>query len=118
MSPKFDSKLFAATIQSRLLLQGISLRSAAKEIGVSASTLSRVTNGEVPDMENFAAIIHWLDVDVNQFFESLTNEFSDDDSWTALYYSLQVLGVSAELIEAIVTVIKLVRKPEEVAHSS
>lgn len=109
----FDQKLFSATVQSRLLLRGISLREAAKETGVSASTLSRVSNGEVPDMDSFAALIHWLDVDVNQFFESLTNEFSDDDSWTALYYSLQVLGVSQELIEAIVTVIKLVRKPKE-----
>lgn len=109
----FDHRLFSATIQSHLLFKRISLREAAKEAGVSASTLSRIANGELPDIESFAALVRWLDVDVNQFFESLTNEFSDDDSWTALYYSLQVLGVPNDLIEAIVTIIRVVKKPVE-----
>ena len=41
--------------------QGI--RAAAKEIGISPSTLSRVENGHLPDLENFRKICTWLDID-------------------------------------------------------
>ena len=39
------------------------LRAAAREIGISAATLSRVENGHLPDLENFRLICRWLDVD-------------------------------------------------------
>lgn len=39
------------------------LRVTAKEIGsVSTSTLSRVENGKMPDMETFLALCSWLEV--------------------------------------------------------
>lgn len=39
------------------------IRAAAKEIGISPSTLSRVENGHLPDLENFRKICVWLDID-------------------------------------------------------
>lgn len=45
----------------------LGVRAAAKEIGISAATLSRVENGNVPDLATFAAICQWLDEDPNQF---------------------------------------------------
>lgn len=111
----FDHKLFCATIQSRLLLRKISLREAAKEIGISASTISRIANGDQPDIETFAALIRWLDVNPGQFFGSSTSEAPGEDKWTALYYSLQTLEVPADLVEAVVTIIRLVtKKPKRV----
>ena len=41
--------------------QGI--RAVAKEVGVSASTLSRVEHGHLPDLENYRKICTWLGVD-------------------------------------------------------
>ena len=41
--------------------QGV--RAAAKEIGISPSTLSRVENGHLPDLENFRKICAWLGID-------------------------------------------------------
>lgn len=41
--------------------QGI--RAAAAEAGVSSATLSRVENGNVPDLATFAKICRWLEVD-------------------------------------------------------
>lgn len=41
--------------------QGV--RAAAKEVGVSPSTLSRVENGHLPDLENFRKICTWLGID-------------------------------------------------------
>lgn len=49
---------FAQRIQERRAGKGI--REAAKEVGVSPSTLSRVENGKVPDLETFGKICHWL----------------------------------------------------------
>lgn len=42
-------------------------RSAAAEAGVSSATLSRVENGNVPDLATFAKICRWLGVDPATF---------------------------------------------------
>ncbi|MHA6913572.1 helix-turn-helix domain-containing protein [Ralstonia pseudosolanacearum] len=39
---------------------GKGVREAAKEVGVSPATLSRVENGKVPDLETFSKICQWL----------------------------------------------------------
>lgn len=48
----------AERIQQRRLGKGI--REAAKEVGVSPATLSRVENGKIPDLETFGKICAWL----------------------------------------------------------
>ena len=42
---------------------GKGIRITAKEIGVSAATLSRIENGNVPDLETFRKICTWLNED-------------------------------------------------------
>ena len=39
------------------------IRATAKEIGISPSTLSRVENGHLPDLENYRKICVWLGID-------------------------------------------------------
>ena len=43
------------------------IRAAAEEAGVSPATLSRVENGNVPDLATFAKICRWLEVDPATF---------------------------------------------------
>lgn len=43
------------------------IRAAASEIGVSPATLSRIENGNVPDLVTFAAICRWLEEDPATF---------------------------------------------------
>ena len=44
------------------------LREVAKEIGdVSVSTLSRVENGNLPDIDTYVKICNWLDVSIEFF---------------------------------------------------
>lgn len=38
------------------------LRATAKEIDISSSTLSRIENGHLPDLETFKKICDWLEV--------------------------------------------------------
>jgi transcriptional regulator with XRE-family HTH domain len=44
----------------------VGVRAAAKEIGISPATLSRVERGYLPDLETFGKICKWLGVDAGQ----------------------------------------------------
>ena len=48
------------------------LRETAAEIGIGPSTLMRVENGRIPDIETFGKLCHWLELDPGSFlgFES------------------------------------------------
>lgn len=45
----------------------VGVRAAAKEIGISPATLSRIENGHVPDLVTFAAICKWLGQEPGKF---------------------------------------------------
>jgi transcriptional regulator with XRE-family HTH domain len=45
----------------------VGVRAAANEIGISPATLSRIENGNVPDLATFAAICRWLGEDPATF---------------------------------------------------
>ena len=51
----------AQHIQARRAGKGV--RESAREVGVSPATLSRVENGNIPDLETFGKICHWLQED-------------------------------------------------------
>lgn len=59
MDIKIDQ--LAKRIQERRAGKGI--REAAKEVGVSPATLSRVENAHIPDLETYRKICLWLDED-------------------------------------------------------
>jgi transcriptional regulator with XRE-family HTH domain len=48
--------------------QGLSWRQLAKEIGVSASTISRMANNFKPDVTAFAAMTTWLKLPAEDFY--------------------------------------------------
>lgn len=43
------------------------VRAVATEIGTSSATLSRVENGNMPDLETFAKMCRWLERDPREF---------------------------------------------------
>lgn len=49
-----------AKLKAKRSLDKLSLRDAAKQIGVSASTLSRIERGQVFDWETGVALCKWL----------------------------------------------------------
>lgn len=56
----------------------LGLREAAREIGdVSVSTLSRVENGNLPDIDTYVKICNWLDVSI-EFFAVKKDESSSN----------------------------------------
>jgi transcriptional regulator with XRE-family HTH domain len=63
---ELNAERLAAMVRAKRGRQG--LREAAKDIGnVSASTLSRVEQGKVPDLETFFELCKWLDASPEEF---------------------------------------------------
>ena len=64
----FDRQKFADVLCAARLRKGLSLRAAAKEIGVGFNTLRRVENASTsPRLEVVARIAYWCDVDLIKF---------------------------------------------------
>jgi len=55
----FNSNLFSEQVKSERGQR--SLREAAKETGISASTLSRIEKGYIPNVNTFLVLLAWMD---------------------------------------------------------
>jgi transcriptional regulator with XRE-family HTH domain len=45
----------------------LGVRAAAADVGISSATFSRIENGQMPDLETFAKVCEWLQVDPTEF---------------------------------------------------
>jgi len=61
MKPVFNPEMFARVVRNKLVRKGLSARDAAKLIGLSHATISRVCKGGQPDLETYLKIVRWLD---------------------------------------------------------
>lgn len=78
MPNEINIEEFAARIREQRGKRG--LREVAQEIGeISASTLSRIENGNIPDLDTFIRVCRWLGVAPNAF---IIGETSIDASQT------------------------------------
>jgi len=77
MTSYIDMKLLTGYLKSRRGEMG--LREAAQQIGdVSASTLSRIENGKLPDMDVFLRLCDWIGLPPDTFLKQ------DDDTITSV----------------------------------
>ncbi len=51
----------------RVIDLGVSMEVCSKQIGVSKPTLSRIENGNMPDLITFFKIIRWLGSDAKKY---------------------------------------------------
>ena len=71
MSGEIDIYALAARLKAKRDKRG--LRTVADEIGnVSASTLSRIEQGKVPDIDTFMRVCRWLEMSPDQFMANTT----------------------------------------------
>ncbi|HLN20727.1 MAG TPA: helix-turn-helix transcriptional regulator [Bacteroidales bacterium] len=82
------------------------LREIAAEIGdVSISTLSRIEQGKVPDLDTFLRICEWLGVPSTDFTsEASINE--DDHKTKVLYHLRADRNLDAGIVESIAKMIE------------
>lgn len=71
----FDNQAFWIALENTRISRNLSWRQVAEKSGVSASTLTRISQGKRPDMDSFSALIYWSGLDSQRFVGK-----SDDDS--------------------------------------
>ncbi|MEH2330108.1 helix-turn-helix domain-containing protein [Nostoc sp.] len=99
MGYNLDTVLLAAMVKTKRGRKG--LRDTAKEIGnVSSSTLSRVENGKMPDMETFLVLCDWLQVSPAELFKKTEESEASSGSNTLETIEIQ-LRASKKLDPAI-----------------
>ena len=73
MPSLLNTELFSSMMKEKRGSKG--LRAAAEEIeGISAATLSRIEQGNLPDVDSFIRICKWLDVPTDTFIISSSDE--------------------------------------------
>lgn len=78
MTTEIKIQEFATLLRERRGTRG--LRAVAKEIGeVSASTLSRIEQGKLPDLDTFIRICRWLDVPPDEFMVGYDTNTEDTE---------------------------------------
>lgn len=75
----FNVKRFGMHVASHRRGLGLSLRDAAKILGISAATLSRVERAEKPDIDTFVKICQWAEWSKKCDFFFVTNPADLDD---------------------------------------
>ena len=86
------------------------VRAAAREIGISPATLSRVENGHLPDLENFRLICKWLEVDPNSILGFRSSKESRDERIRASVHFRKEKTTSPETAAALARMILHVQR--------
>jgi len=63
----FDMEAFYGSVDNERRTRGLTWKRVAEEAGVSASSLSRMARGKRPDVDTFAALAAWAQLDTNMF---------------------------------------------------
>ena len=114
-SMPFDRAHFRALFCAHM--QGKSVRTLAEEIGISPSTVSRLANGETPDMDSLAAVIVWMGVSADVFFTRESCEPRNvDEAVVHLGYALYNVQLAEEVCEAVLTLVRYALRREEAKH--
>jgi len=79
------------------------LREAAKLIGVSPATLSRIENGKVPDLDTFSKLCKWLEVDPGNVM-GITPRKQDGENQVRVHFKKDD-AVHAETAQALAAMI-------------
>ncbi len=77
--PGVDVKALHAALDAARGEKGLSWRHLAKDIGVSASTISRMANGLKPDVTAFAAMTTWLRMPAERFYVTAAPERDEEE---------------------------------------
>jgi transcriptional regulator with XRE-family HTH domain len=105
--PNIDTLKLSEMIRSKRGNRG--LREVGKEIGVSSSTLSRIEQGNLPDIATYVTLCKWLEVPTDFFTENAEN--STEQKIVAHLRADKAL--SKQTAEALIKMIKLAYKAHD-----
>lgn len=67
MAKKFDNEGFYAALNATRLSRQLTWKEVAEEAGISASTLTRIGQGKLPDVDGLAALLKWSKLKAENF---------------------------------------------------
>ncbi len=67
MKDTFDHGAFSAALNATRLARQMNWKQVATESGVSASTLTRMSQGKRPDIDGLAALVRWSGLSADDF---------------------------------------------------
>lgn len=67
---QFDGEKFVAALDSTRRARNMTWRKVADEAHVSASTLTRLSQGKRPDVDSLGALTRWAGLDTDEFYKS------------------------------------------------
>ena len=70
---KFDGEAFFAALDAQRQAQRLTWKKVAEKAGVSASTLTRMSQGRRPDVDSLAALSVWAGLDTDEFMRSASD---------------------------------------------
>ena len=82
-APIVDVKALHAALDATRVEKGLSWRQLAKELNVSASSISRMANGLRPDVTAFAAMTSWLRMPAEDFYRHNQTPSEDEPELVA-----------------------------------
>jgi transcriptional regulator with XRE-family HTH domain len=66
---EFDTPAFYAALDSQRIAKRLTWKDVAAEARVSASTLTRMSQGRRPDIDGLACLLAWSGLDANDFIK-------------------------------------------------
>jgi transcriptional regulator with XRE-family HTH domain len=72
---QFDVAALHSALDSERLARNLNWKDIAAESGVSASTLTRLSQGKRPDVDSLAALTRWLGLPADQFMGTRVRAF-------------------------------------------
>jgi len=72
---QFDVSALYSALDSERMARNLNWKEVSAESGVSASTLTRLSQGRRPDVDSLAALTTWLGISADRFMASRVREF-------------------------------------------
>ena len=74
MREEFDTAGFYAALDSQRTAKRMTWKDVAAESGISASTLTRMSQGRRPDVDGLACLLAWSGLDATDFLKTKPNQ--------------------------------------------
>ena len=94
MKGSFDITAFFAALDAERAARALTWKQIAEETGVSASTLTRMSQGRRPDLDGLAALVRWSGLKVDTFMGTSEAVAEPLAEMTALIYADHRLSTS------------------------
>ncbi len=104
MRGEFDLAGFYAALDAQRTAKGLNWKQVSKQSGVSASTLTRMSQGRRPDIDGLALLLAWSGLDASNFLPSANSPEPLAQITAHLRADRNLKPESAEALEAIIKV--------------